>query len=337
MRMRSFNAPTMGEAMALVRGALGDDAIIISTYTSRRGRGVEITAAVEEDLPPPRPVPGAGLSQGKALPAAGEAPRPEMAEQLARALAWHAVPRQLNERLTLAAMGLSADDPELALAGAIDLAIDFTALPASWSRPIMLIGQSGAGKTVTAAKLATRLVMAGQRVRIITTDTVKAGGVEQLSAFATLLDQPVETIETPGALREAAAPRPGESVIIDTPGTNPFNDEELSDLKAFVDAAGAEPVLVIPAGGDAAESADMAAIFARLAVRRLIATRLDASRRFGGVLAAAEAGGLALSDVGVSPFVAQGLHALNPVSLARLLLKDPLSLKLDTAFVKAAE
>ena len=47
------------------------------------------------------------------------------------------------------------------------------------------------------------------------------------------------------------------------------------------------------------------------------------TRRFGGLLAAAAAGQMAFADVGISPFVADGLAAINPVSLARLLLRRP--------------
>src|SRR3546814_14429998 len=48
MRMKTFQAATMNEAMSLVRDALGDEAIIVSTYIHRDGGGVEITAAVEQ-------------------------------------------------------------------------------------------------------------------------------------------------------------------------------------------------------------------------------------------------------------------------------------------------
>ena len=41
MRMKTFQAATMSEAMALVRDALGDEAIIVSTHSHRDGGGVE--------------------------------------------------------------------------------------------------------------------------------------------------------------------------------------------------------------------------------------------------------------------------------------------------------
>lgn len=38
MRLRTFTAPTIKDAMAMVREALGPDAIIISSYERPRGR-----------------------------------------------------------------------------------------------------------------------------------------------------------------------------------------------------------------------------------------------------------------------------------------------------------
>jgi len=60
--------------------------------------------------------------------------------------------------------------------------------------------------------------------------------------------------------------------------------------------------------------------FSEAGASRLIATKLDISRRLGGVLSAADAGRLALAAAGVSPNIGDGLAPINPVSLARLIL-----------------
>ena len=48
MRLRTFSAATLGDAITLVRDALGEEAVIVSTYQSRRGRGAQVTAALDE-------------------------------------------------------------------------------------------------------------------------------------------------------------------------------------------------------------------------------------------------------------------------------------------------
>ena len=80
---------------------------------------------------------------------------------------------------------------------------------------------------------------------------------------------------------------------------------------------------VLPAGGDAMESAEMAVAFAAIGADRMIGTRLDIARRLGGILSATQAGNLALMAVSTSPNIGTALLPINPVSLARLLLPRP--------------
>ena len=70
MRLKSFYAPTMADAMDLVRSILGDDAIIVATR--QEADGVRVTAAVEEGRP--------GQAPPKAPP---QQDRDEQAETLA--------------------------------------------------------------------------------------------------------------------------------------------------------------------------------------------------------------------------------------------------------------
>jgi len=78
---------------------------------------------------------------------------------------------------------------------------------------------------------------------------------------------------------------------------------------------------VLPAGGDAAESAELAAALAGTGATLLIATRLDVARRLGGILAAAAAG-LALAEAGIGPGAADGLVPLTPDLLAARLQRS---------------
>lgn len=59
----------------------------------------------------------------------------------------------------------------------------------------MLIGPPGAGKTLTIAKLATRSTPSGRKVGVITTDTARAGGIDQLAAFTKLLKLKLLAVE----------------------------------------------------------------------------------------------------------------------------------------------
>ena len=48
MRLKTYTAASMAQAMAQIRGELGQDAIIVSSETDRGGRSVRVVAAVDE-------------------------------------------------------------------------------------------------------------------------------------------------------------------------------------------------------------------------------------------------------------------------------------------------
>ena len=293
----------------MARQEMGEDAIIVSTQRGTGGRGARVTAALEEVRP-----------KDAALEELYEEERPDAVATIRQALTFHGTPPRLAERLVQAAGALDTDDPILAFAGALDATFTFAPLPEPGAgRPIMLVGPPGVGKTITTAKLAARATLAGTSVRVITTDTQRAGGVEQLAAFTRLLKLDLETTDTIESLREAVAAA-DHPVYIDTAGTNPFSDTEMDHLSGLVQAADAEPVLVLAAGGDAMESADIAASFAAIGAGRLLVTRLDMARRLGSILAAADAARIRFSDVSITPQVADGLSPINPLSLARLIM-----------------
>jgi flagellar biosynthesis protein FlhF len=310
MRLRTFNAATLDEAMALVRDELGDDAVIVSTYQSRRGRGAQVTAALDD-------TPG---DADFAAEVAHEEIGVEPDDEIAQVLAFHRIDGAIRSALARDARACRQDDAALALATAIDAATAFAALPSRSDTPVMFVGPPGAGKTVTVVKLAARAVLAGMQVHILTTDSVRSGAYEQLAALADMMDVPLTATDTPAALAEAlAAIDDADLVLIDTPGTNPFSPAEMADLAAFAETANAEQVLVLSAGGDGADQIETAAIFARAGVRLLHATRLDCARRFGGIVAAAIAAHMTIAEASATPFVANGLSPLSAASLARLL------------------
>lgn len=291
MRLKLYRASGMAEAMTRLRTELGSDALILAT--KRTKDGVEITAAVEPqpDTGPPPLVPDSA--------------------RLA-ALQFHGIPEILR-----ASLGGEPLEP------ALTHQFRFAPLPlASGDPPLLLAGPPGAGKTLTAARLATRLVMAGTPPMVLTADGKRAGAVEQLAAFTKLLGINLIVASHPLALGRALTRRQDAApVLIDSPGSDPFDPAQAEELAALAATTDATTALVLPAGLDPGEAAELGRAYAEQVATLLIATRLDLSPRLGGILAAAAAGRLALTEAGVGPGVADGLEPLTPMSIARRLMQ----------------
>lgn len=164
--------------------------------------------------------------------------------------------------------------------------------------------------------------MDGLKVAVVTTDTVRAGGIEQLGAFTKLLQIDLKKAKNAQILRETVAELHSryDQIFIDTQGINPFSRDDVRQAALLLDAADMESILVMPGGMDAEESGEIARAFASLQVHRLMPTRVDMARRLGGILSAATHGGMSFTDAGNTPKVADGLFGLTPQSLARLLM-----------------
>lgn len=313
MRLKSYTAPTMAEAMRMVREELGEDAIIVSTQRSSDGQGVRITAALEDGSDEDDDIQRAILGRNTT----------QFAEKVREALEYHGTPPRLIDKLVAAATAVEVGSPTMACAAALEDHYDFAPLPERKSpRPFMLVGPPGSGKTITTAKLAARARLAGRPVGVITADTIRAGAVEQLSAFTAILEIELRQVRGPETLRPVVAEMMGRNdlVFIDSPGLNPFSHHDMEYLRNLIAGADLEPILVLPAGGDALEAGDIGEAFGSAGATRLLATRLDMTRRLGSILQAADSGQLMFSEVSLNPHVATGLCAVNPVSMARMIL-----------------
>lgn len=313
MRLKTFQAKSMSEAMRQIRKELGDEAIIVS---SKEGPGgtIRVTAAIESL--PPEFSKNAGVSPDDAM------------EAVTEALLRHRLPARVSDRI-IGALPLSpAPSAQAALSLALSATLNFKELHGKKQKPCVLVGPPGAGKTLMTAKLAAESVLTGARPTVITTDTIRAGGIEQLQAFLDILALPLLQAADPKALTFALAQsKNSSSVIIDTGGLNPFDPQEMKGLARLLAVADMDPVLVLPAGLDAEESAEMAMTFEILGVKKLAPTRLDFARRLGGIFSAAEKTGLALTIASHTPQVANGIVRLTPDVLASFLLPSPAASK----------
>ncbi|MFM2130545.1 MAG: flagellar biosynthesis regulator FlhF [Pseudomonadota bacterium] len=310
MRLKTFSAPTMSLAMARVRDSLGQDAIIVSTRNGGAD-GVTVVAAAERKAFD-YGIDGMINATGDAL------------DTIDNILHFHRTPPEVSDPLLRAATDLragsdAAEGAVALLAGAIDMRFAFKNIdPATLDHPVVVVGSPGGGKTVACAKLAAAAAISGRPVRLISTDGERAGAAARLIALGERMAIPVEEAADAGALRQKIPQEQSEALIVDTPGINPQDEEEMAWLRALIREVHGTVLLVVPAGVDAIDAAEQALAFAGIGAEAILASRLDTGIRYGSLLAAAQAGKLPLALAGIRPQIGEGLVSLNPVSLARL-------------------
>lgn len=281
MRVKLIRAASMRLAFAEAHRLMGPDALILDSR--RHGSGVEVTVAVDPEQPP------------------------EVGTQWREALEFHRVPGRLARQWV-------GKTPDVAIAGSFR----FGAIP--FDRPLLLAGPPGAGKTMTTVKLATRFVLDGVKPTVINADQNRAGASAQLAALCKILRAEfIDTARAGGPSRRRGRGR-SRPTLIDLPGMDPFNDREMTMLREMIDQVSGVAALVLPAGLDANDSAEMAERFHAAGVTALIPTRLDLSRRLGGLVAAADAAPLMLTQAGTSGRVVDALETVTPAFLADRLL-----------------
>jgi len=156
---------------------------------------------------------------------------------------------------------------------------------------IALVGPTGAGKTTTAAKLAVRRGMFGAaRPGLLTIDTYRVGGMEQLATYAELADVPFEVVydvrEVDAAMKRLAGTC--DVIIIDTPGRSPASAELTERWRSLLDALNPDEVhLVIPASLRADLAVDIGRAYRATRSHRgathLILSKVDEVPRASGI------------------------------------------------------
>lgn len=319
----------------MVRDTLGEDAIIVATREEKggpnRGGAVRVTAAIDPaDYDERHYGAPAFETHGRRMPSSSETwlqyddeqDENAVAEEVTDAMLRHAVPEDVMDQVLSCATVVGFEEPSVAMVAAIEHLFQFKPLPRkAAAKPLMFVGPPGSGKTLAVAKMAARGAMNGLDVGVISTDTVRAGGIEQLSAFTKLLRVDTKKAETPLQLQEhILSLKSCDQILIDTAGMNPFDTGDVKKLAKLIGVAECEPCLVLPAGMDAEESGEMGRVFATIGAHTLVPSRIDMARRLGGLLSAAHHGGMNFADASNTPKVADGFISLNPQSLAKLLM-----------------
>jgi flagellar biosynthesis protein FlhF len=194
----------------------------------------------------------------------------------------------------------------------------------SETRRVAVVGPPGAGKTSALVKLAKRFGITAQRpCQILSMDTYRIGASDELRSYAAILGMGCQLLETPAALAQALEEhRHKELILIDTPGLCRSEMENYEDMARFLaSCSGLDTHLVLPAPMRAADLKRIADQYEIFKPRKLLLTRLDETQVFGPVLSHSVRTGTPISFVSSGQRIPEDLEAATPDLLVNLILR----------------
>jgi flagellar biosynthesis protein FlhF len=232
-------------------------------------------------------------------------------------------------------LGAQALNLRGALAAFLGKGLQVAADPVSVSGVYALVGPTGAGKTTTIAKLAARLVLrhGTEAVALVTTDTYRIGGVEQLKIYGRILGVPVAVARDGDELRQHLRDFADRRfVLIDSIGLSP-RDVRMAEQMQWLQALGegVTRLLVVGAGLAPAAYAELWALYRRLPVAAAILTKLDESPSFGAALQWLVESSVPLWFYTDGQRVPEDLHVPSLAKITALLEHDPMT-RFESAF-----
>ncbi len=198
----------------------------------------------------------------------------------------------------------------------------FAPIEAAPETAIALVGPAGCGKTAAAAKLAARAISAQIDTMLISTDTERQGGVEQLKILAKRLGAGFNYAESAHVARKLTqnALDAGKVVIIDCAATTHLEPASMRVLQGLMFETLAEPIFCAPVDFRHDDLKDLTKAFIEIGAKRSILTRIDLTARRAGFMAAFLGQEMAIAQLSPSPFIAGGLVKASAKRIADLIL-----------------
>lgn len=189
-----------------------------------------------------------------------------------------------------------------------------------------LIGPTGVGKTTTTAKLAARCVMrhGADKVALLTTDSYRIGGHEQLRIYGQLLGIPVRNIKDTEDLQLTLSELKNKHmVLIDTVGMSQ-RDQMVAEQIAMLSNCGADVkrMLILSAASNGKTLDEVISAHQNNGIYGCIITKVDEAASLGVVLDVVIRRKLPLHYVANGQKVPEDIHAANPRYLLHRIFKS---------------
>ncbi len=243
----------------------------------------------------------------------------DMSESIARELICAVAPQlkgeQTNDPATIQNCLLSEIAKRIPVSGVIR--------PQHRGYIVALVGPTGVGKTTTIAKLAAHYSLKEHiHVGLITVDTYRIAAVEQLRAYANIIDLPMLAVRSTQEMAQAVSRmRNLDLILMDTAGRGTREGDKILELKSYLDIAQADEVHLTLSGSCATRAlCKSAETFAQTGLTSLILTKLDEAVGLGNLLPLIRSCRLPISYITNGQSVPEDFEEANPVSLAKMAL-----------------
>ncbi|HQZ37923.1 MAG TPA: hypothetical protein PLH72_02695 [Vicinamibacterales bacterium] len=323
MKVKKYRQPTVRDALRTIREDLGAEALVVSTdMVAARGwrgwiglRDVQVTAAL-----PAAPVSGRpAVAEGRSA----DTPLSTRGGLVARLLA-SGLDRSMAERVATAATDAEcrgASLPELRTLLASQLG-KLTTGDEPYARVEVFIGPPGVGKTTTIAKIAAQeRARRGRTLGLVGADAFRAGAVEQLRTYASIIGAPFRVARSIEEL-DTALEKGRHSLLVDTAGRSP-KDGGLRDLRRLLGTRrGVRTHLVMAADTSATTARRLLDAYHDARPDRIVISKVDEAETVAPLLAAVADRGIPVSYLTTGQRVPEDLDRATPAALAGALLRD---------------
>ncbi|MBS0497432.1 MAG: flagellar biosynthesis protein FlhF [Gammaproteobacteria bacterium] len=189
-----------------------------------------------------------------------------------------------------------------------------------------LVGPTGVGKTTTTAKIAARCVIrhGADKVALLTTDSYRIGGHEQLRIYGQLLGVPVRNIKDTEDLQLTLSElRNKHMVLIDTVGMSQ-RDQMVAQQIAMLSNCGADVkrMLILSAASNGRTLDEVISAYQKNGVYGCIITKVDEAASLGVSLDVVIRRKLPLHYVANGQKVPEDIHAANARYLLHRIFKS---------------
>ncbi|MEJ5229897.1 MAG: flagellar biosynthesis protein FlhF [Pseudothermotoga sp.] len=323
MKVKKYTVSDIKEALEQIKRDLGEDAVILSTRSIRKGgflgigakRYLEVTAICEdknqvknennevykfqellvknkekrqeEEM---RELKQMIQEMRSMLSLSRQNDLPQSIQRLLKALEVHEVdPVVMNrivEYIRIAYGDITIDENFRQKLAEYLLPFMRTEVP-ELKNTVLFVGPTGVGKTTTLAKLAARLKLVEKKqVAILTLDTYRIAATEQLKTYATIMDIPMRVAYTPREARlELDAMQDFDTILIDTAGRSQNNDIQMSELKALAETV--SPYICFLVTSMNCKYSDLKDITRHFSVAKythVILTKMDETKSYGHLI-----------------------------------------------------